>query len=457
MAGFFHKKLTVFLIVGDLLLISIVYYILFSQFPGLVPSLEYNLIATPAIVLTISWIIISAFTKLYRNSYLKEAPEHFSSFTKTFLAFGFFVFIFINLLYSEQDVRSFSLIYLLITAISLSVLRILLFLYRKNYRFRQNKTQKTVLIGDNTYTRKILENHYAADTLGVKGFYSGADSANSKHLGNIDDFVNDLEKGEIETVVFCDDNISKQLYEEIIDIADEKMARVYFVPDFKYLKGDYEVEVINRVPLINMMAEPMSHPENLLLKRIFDVVFSSLVVILVLSWLTPIIALIIKLESKGPVFFIQKRAGLKNETFNCIKFRSMYINNKSDLITTRKGDKRVTNFGRFMRKTSIDELPQFINVLVGDMSVVGPRPHMLSQTDYYAKITKKYMLRHVVKPGITGWAQVMGSRGEIFKHEDMQRRIEKDIFYIKNWSFFLDIKIIFLTFYNTLKGDEQAY
>lgn len=457
MAGFFHKKLTVFLIVGDLVLISLIYYILLSQFPFLDPSVQNSLIATPAIVFTISWIIISAFTKLYRNSYLKEAPAHFSSFTQTFLAFGFFVFIFITLLYSEQNVRYFALIYLVITAIFLSLLRIILFLYRKSYRFRHNKILKTVLIGDNSFTKKILENKYAADSLGIKGYYAASDSSSKMHLGNIDRFIDDLQRGDIETVVFCDDNISKQVYENIIDIADDKMARVYFVPDFKYLKGDYDVEVINRVPLINMMAEPMSHPENLLLKRIFDICFSLLVIVFILSWLTPIIALIIKLESRGPVFFVQKRAGLKNETFNCIKFRSMFINNKSDLITTRKGDTRVTNFGSFMRKTSIDEMPQFINVLMGDMSVVGPRPHMLSQTDYYAKITKKYMLRHVVKPGITGWAQVMGSRGEIFKHEDMQKRIEKDIYYIKNWSFFLDIKIIFLTFYNTIKGDDQAY
>ncbi|MDQ1161035.1 lipopolysaccharide/colanic/teichoic acid biosynthesis glycosyltransferase [Chryseobacterium sp. SORGH_AS 447] len=135
----------------------------------------------------------------------------------------------------------------------------------------------------------------------------------------------------------------------------------------------------------------------------------------------------------------------------------MKSNRNADLQVAKKNDARITKFGAFMRKTSIDELPQFINVFLGDMSVVGPRPHMLSQTEMYSKITKKYMTRHIVKPGITGWAQVMGSRGEIFSLKDMEKRIEKDIWYIQNWSFFLDMKIIFLTLYNIVKGDDQAY
>ncbi|WP_307456220.1 sugar transferase [Chryseobacterium sp. SORGH_AS_0447] len=155
--------------------------------------------------------------------------------------------------------------------------------------------------------------------------------------------------------------------------------------------------------------------------------------------------------------FIQKRSGLNNVPFNCLKFRSMKSNRNADLQVAKKNDARITKFGAFMRKTSIDELPQFINVFLGDMSVVGPRPHMLSQTEMYSKITKKYMTRHIVKPGITGWAQVMGSRGEIFSLKDMEKRIEKDIWYIQNWSFFLDMKIIFLTLYNIVKGDDQAY
>lgn len=229
-------------------------------------------------------------------------------------------------------------------------------------------------------------------------------------------------------------------------------------PNFKYkYLSPYYLDIIQDVPFLKLLKEPLSSPRKQILKRVFDILFSLFVITFILSWLLPIVAIIIKLESKGPVFFLQKRSGLNNEPFNCIKFRSMSVNEVADLQIAKKNDSRVTKFGAFMRKTSVDELPQFINVFLGDMSVVGPRPHMLSQTEQYSKITKKYMTRHVVKPGITGWAQVMGSRGEIFSDRDMEKRIEKDIWYIQHWSFFLDLKIIFLTFYNIVKGDEQAY
>lgn len=230
------------------------------------------------------------------------------------------------------------------------------------------------------------------------------------------------------------------------------------VPDFKHNNPSLvSYEMLANIPFLVLMKEPLSERKKQIIKRSFDILFSLFVIVFLLSWLVPIVALIIKLESRGPVFFLQKRSGLKNKAFNCIKFRSMTVNDVADLKIAEKGDRRITKFGEFMRKTSIDELPQFINVFIGNMSVVGPRPHMLSQTRQYSKITKKYMLRHMIKPGITGWAQVMGSRGEIFSNRDMELRVEKDIWYIQNWSFFLDLKIIFLTFYNIVKGDEQAY
>jgi exopolysaccharide biosynthesis polyprenyl glycosylphosphotransferase len=295
--------------------------------------------------------------------------------------------------------------------------------------------------------------------MGIRGSYTqDTTETKNKYLGGIDQLFDDLENTKISSIIFCDDNIDVELYKKIVDVAEHKMIRIYMVPGFKYVNlGPYYLDVIHEVPFLKLLREPLSNPKKQILKRSFDVGFSLFVMIFLLSWLIPVIALIIKLESNTSVFFLQKRSGLNNETFNCIKFRSMAVNKNADLETASKNDPRVTKFGAFMRKTSIDELPQFINVFLGEMSIVGPRPHMVSQTEMYSKITKKYMTRHIVKPGITGWAQVMGSRGEIFSHRDMERRIEKDIWYIQNWSFFLDIKIIFLTLYNILKGDEQAY
>ena len=176
-----------------------------------------------------------------------------------------------------------------------------------------------------------------------------------------------------------------------------------------------------------------------------------------MSWLTPLIAIFIKVESNGPVFFTQLRNGHNFKPFKCYKFRSMIKNPIADLVQVSRNDSRITFFGQLLRKTSLDEMPQFFNVLLGEMSVVGPRPHMLSHTDMYAKKIDKFMVRHFVKPGITGLAQVSGYRGEVETDKDIIGRVQHDIFYIENWSFFLDLKIIFQTFFNTIKGEEKAY
>ncbi|MEO5647722.1 MAG: sugar transferase, partial [Chitinophagaceae bacterium] len=182
-----------------------------------------------------------------------------------------------------------------------------------------------------------------------------------------------------------------------------------------------------------------------------------LVTILLLSWLVPLIALLIKLDSRGPVFFVQKRSGKNNKSFSCIKFRSLMVNGNADKQQVTRNDDRFTRLGKFLRKSNLDELPQFFNVLQGNMSVVGPRPHMLKHTQDYSRILNQYMIRHFVKPGVTGWAQVHGYRGEIKEEKQLRKRIEYDIWYLENWSLWLDMRIVFLTVYTTFKGDKNAY
>jgi len=223
------------------------------------------------------------------------------------------------------------------------------------------------------------------------------------------------------------------------------------------LSSNVKFEFYDYIPIISLRNILQEESFNKVIKRAFDLVFSLIIIIGVLSWLIPLMTVIIKLDSRGPVFFVQKRNGLNYQGFNCYKFRSMELNGTADMELTSKNDMRITKIGRFIRKTSIDELPQFINVFLGEMSVVGPRPHMVSVANIYAAKVDKFMVRHFVKPGITGLAQTKGYRGEVEKDGDIINRVKYDIFYIENWSLLLDIKIILITMYNTLRGDEKAY
>jgi putative colanic acid biosynthesis UDP-glucose lipid carrier transferase len=245
---------------------------------------------------------------------------------------------------------------------------------------------------------------------------------------------------------------------DIVDFADNNLKILKFIPDSKGIYSKkLRYEYYDYIPILTLRTIPLEDSVNTILKRIFDIVFSSVVIVFILSWLTPIIAVLIKLESKGPIFFKQSRNGFNYKEFDCYKFRSMMPNETAHLNQVTRGDERITKVGKFIRKTSIDELPQFFNVLFGDMSVVGPRPHMVSHTTMYAKRIDKFMVRHFVKPGITGLAQTSGYRGEVETDKDIIGRVKHDIFYIENWSILLDIKIIFQTFVNAVKGDDKAY
>lgn len=253
-------------------------------------------------------------------------------------------------------------------------------------------------------------------------------------------------------------DLSDSQISEIVDFADNNLKTLKFIPNEKQIfSRTAKFEYYDYIPVISLRNILQDETTNKIIKRGFDIIFSLIIIVGLLSWLTPILAIIIKLESKGPLFFIQKRNGLNFKEFNCYKFRSMFINKQSDIDLASKNDIRITKVGKFIRKTSIDELPQFFNVLLGDMSVVGPRPHMVSVANLYAANVDKFMVRHFVKPGITGLAQIKGFRGEVETDEDIINRVKYDIFYMENWSILLDIEIIFKTIYNVIKGDEKAF
>lgn len=243
-----------------------------------------------------------------------------------------------------------------------------------------------------------------------------------------------------------------------IDFSDNNLRTLKFIPDNKNIFAKkLKFEYYDYIPVLSLRDIPLHNPINAFVKRIFDIVFASLVILGLLSWLTPLLALIIRMESKGPIFFRQVRNGVDNKEFYCYKFRSMRPNVDSDQKWATKNDSRITTIGKFIRRTSIDELPQFYNVLFGSMSVVGPRPHPLLLTDDLSKKIDKFMVRHFIKPGITGLAQVKGERGEIEKDRDGLNRLRFDIFYVENWSLILDFKIVLQTVLNIFKGEDKAY
>lgn len=238
---------------------------------------------------------------------------------------------------------------------------------------------------------------------------------------------------------------------------DNHLIRMFYVPEINVLNNNYQFERIGSSILITRRSEPLQNPANRFVKRAFDLIVSSLFMLLIFPWIYCIVAIIIKIQSPGPVFFKQARTGLDGKIFDCYKFRSMKVNKDADRIQATKDDPRKYPFGNLMRKTNIDELPQLINVWKGDMSIVGPRPHMLKHTEEYSHIINRFMVRHFAKPGITGLAQVSGYRGEIQNLDQLEGRVKKDIEYIENWTFLLDMKIIVKTGLNMIHGEKNAY
>ncbi len=349
--------------------------------------------------------------------------------------------------------------YLIIAFSIITLFKFLMFYYLKRYRVVTGSNYRTaVIIGYTPQALRLKEVFETRPDYGYrfKGFFSDKKS-DPDIIGRTADIKDHVLQNGIDEIYCSLNEISNLQLKDLVEFADVNNKVIKFIPDTegifaKNLRMDY----YEMFPVLSLKKTALHDPFAQLVKRVFDIIFSLLVVILLLSWLAPILALLIKLESKGPVFFKQSRPGINESEFFCYKFRSMQMNERTEQSVV-KNDPRITRIGKFIRKTSIDEMPQFLNVLKGEMSVVGPRPHLWSQNNLYSNRIKKYMVRLYVRPGITGLAQVRGSRGEISTNEDMMFRIKYDVFYIENWSLLLDIKIIVQTVVNIFRGDEKAY
>lgn len=412
--------------------------------------------------MNLGWMAASVLNSLYfSNEWLDIgyfSKETFKTYLTTVLLTLFFVFIL-----KKDYSRLFISLSFIAFAIALVINRFIFYFIveslKRNDRYRRN----AIILGYNDTSRRLLE-------------YSRKNSVLINILGIFDDDKETAAKAGVrvngplrESVAFAIEKDVTEIYStispeanpylyELAKTAESYFIHFKFIPDYKiFVNRNIFIDFLADIPVISLRNEPLQNTGNKFKKRIFDVVFSSLVILLLLSWLMPIIAILIKLGSRGPVFFIQERSGRNNEPFRCLKFRTLRINEEANSKQVTKDDQRITPLGKFLRKSNIDELPQFINVFLGDMSVVGPRPHMLKHTTDFTNIYKQYMVRHFIKPGVTGWAQVNGYRGVISENKYLVKRIEHDIWYLENWSISLDIKIIFMTVYNTIKGDKNAF
>jgi putative colanic acid biosynthesis UDP-glucose lipid carrier transferase len=278
------------------------------------------------------------------------------------------------------------------------------------------------------------------------------------YLGKVDDLPNYILNNSVDEVYCALPETEGDRIIKLLDFSEKNLVKFFIIPGYyTYLKRKVNLYSLNNVPFLSLFSDPLEDAFNRGLKRGFDILFSLFVLIFLFPFVYIITALSIRLSSPGPIFFKQERTGLKGEDFDCYKFRTMHVNEDSDKLQAVKNDPRKTKVGDFLRKTNIDEIPQFFNVLKGDMSVVGPRPHMLKHTEDYSALIDTYMIRHFVKPGLTGWAQVNGYRGETKKLEQMERRVEMDVWYIENWTPWLDFKIVVKTIVNIIVGEKNAY
>ena len=447
-AGRYSKYLRPISIIFDLLVVSSFVYLFLDQ------SLFR---VTPILVFSALWIISAFITKFYEVYRFTKLIRIVSYIFYQLLLFSILVFAFFGAVQSPTPGLSQTLVFLLYTFIIISLFKLTLFYALQSYRLGfGGNFRKTIIIGNDESVTELKEFFLNQKELGYENrmtfkFNHPSDLKLEECFDfiltrNIDEVycsANELDESQISRLItFCENNF------KILKFISKRGGLLS-----KKLKTDtYGLSTVQ-----SLREMPLSNDFNTILKRTFDITFSLFIIIFLLSWITPIIGLIIKIESRGPVFFKQTRNGIKFREFTCYKFRSMIENNDADIQQATKNDKRVTKIGKILRKTSLDELPQFFNVLIGNMSVVGPRPHMIRENERYSKSVDKFMVRHFVKPGITGLAQVKGFRGEIETDEDIINRVKYDIYYLENWSLILDLNIVFLTTINFLTGQKKAY
>ena len=438
---FFPILFTFFDVIVLYLVTLLMHYLTFSEW-----TFHNNLIL-------IGWVMIVIYNKSYNIgrgvSYLVTVNNALKSIF-VLLALISFGNLFFNV-YEFEIINIF--IALFIFTISILLYRLMVHGLLDNYRTYGGNIINIAIIGQDKKGQKLYNTILKNPHLGYRsnGIFCNRSLKNHKipYMGKISEFFLNIHYF---SEVYISDEIPIELKKEIIQECDLNLVKVRILPELvNYEFKNFFISKLIDIPVIEINELPLDKWYNRVLKRLFDIVISLFVIVFILSWLIPLFGLIIKLQSKGPILFTQSRHGENGIPFKCFKFRSMIINKLSDKVFADHNDKRLTKFGRFIRITALDELPQFINVFLGDMSVVGPRPHPILLNKEYERKIQKFNKRHQFKPGITGLAQINGFRGKIKTHSDMNSRVKLDRYYFKNWSFYFDIKIFFSTMFKMIR------
>jgi len=460
----YSKFLVLIHILGDISLLNCAFvfaYFLVNRFaPYDEVSDEYVLLH---ILYNITWILVISWyrgTDIRRNTRLENI---LSSTVKSVLVHALITLAAIAAVKGEFFSRAHLLFAYVLFLGGIIIWRLVFYYTLRRYRKAGANYRNVIIVGAGVVGNDMFHHLNSDAGYGYKvlGFFDD-NPEKSQHpdkiLGGLSDFAGYVKNVRVDLVFIAIPLSHRKRIREIVSIADNNLIRVKIVPDFRgFLNKKVNIDFYELIPVLTIRPEPLETALNRVAKRTFDIAFSGMVLLFIFPWLFPVLALLIKLSSPGPVFFVQKRSGRKNEVFSCLKFRSMAVNSDADKLQATETDPRVTWVGRMLRKTNLDELPQFINVFLGNMSVVGPRPHMLKHTEDYSRMIDKFMVRHLVKPGITGLAQVNGYRGPTTDQRRMYKRVMYDVWYIENWSFALDLKIIFLTVFNMFRGEKNAF
>ena len=415
------------------------------------------------ITFTLIWLISAKETKLYDEFHTRSKKfEIFALLNQSVIQF-----ISVSTLFYLLNIQSIAKLFVLIYPFSLfvftvfekSIFRITL----EKIRLKGRNLRSILIIGGNEVSLKLYKQILDNPQLGyqVKGFLDekAIPSLNGKYLGNLCDLEKILNYSSIDNVLISVNQFPVSKVDEIIKTCEQHTTRVRLIHGLKkYAANNPNLSIFDKFDITSIHQDRLHASHWRFIKRSFDIFFSFVIILFVFPILWPVIALLIKLSSKGPILFKQERWGRDNTKFLTFKFRTMKNGAADDeFVQASKNDPRITAIGKILRRTNLDELPQFFNVFKGEMSVVGPRPHPTQLNLLSKDKVDFYMLRHLVKPGITGWAQVNGFRGETKDVYEMQKRIEYDLWYIENWSFWLDMKIILKTVFKMITGDPKAY